>query len=249
MRRSRREIVTPAEAPLFEEIVPAQSGAGMASEGASASGNGEPAELRDLSQSLESIPLDWDDWEFEEDLRTANRRMHGSPKHAAAPHDVSSSLAPFTPTLVPQRRAQREPQTRQPKWGQIFFWLVLSLGIMPLVCGVVLVGWSYFSGADELWRIGIPLALAGQTGWLIGLLLQLDGLWQRHRRQSQSMEALETQLRELQETTTWMSAAHSGDARSFYAHLADGAGPSLLLADLKGQLDLLAMQLARQRAA
>jgi hypothetical protein len=33
---------------------------------------------------------------------------------------------------------------------------------------------------------------------------------------------------------------------AFYSHLADGASPQLLLTDLKSQLDLLAMKMARE---
>jgi hypothetical protein len=43
-----------------------------------------------------------------------------------------------------------------------------------------------------------------------------------------------------------MSVTHSAPAQSFYAHMAGGASPQLLLADLKGQLDLLAVRMSEQ---
>jgi hypothetical protein len=39
---------------------------------------------------------------------------------------------------------------------------------------------------------------------------------------------------------------HSSAAQAFYAHMADQASPYLLLADLKGQLDLVARSMARR---
>jgi hypothetical protein len=44
-----------------------------------------------------------------------------------------------------------------------------------------------------------------------------------------------------------MSSTHSTHGQSFYAHMAEGASPHLLLADVKGQLDVIAMRLAQTR--
>jgi hypothetical protein len=245
MRRSRREN---DNAGISQgEMADPVAGCESAVEGAAANGPSAP-ELRDLSESLSSIPLDWDDWELDEDLRQAERLTQTPPRSG----DVESQPLPrpaplLTPALV--RRPGRESRSGKSGVGAALGWLVLSLGLMPFVCGAVLVGWSFFSGRADLWRIGVPLTLLGQTGWLAGMLLHLDGLWQNSRRNSQSLEELEARINEIQETAALMSASHSPDARSFYAHFAEGAGPNLLLADLKGQLDLLAMQIARQRAA
>jgi hypothetical protein len=172
---------------------------------------------------------------------------------ARSPAAESAAAHVRSPRLIaadlPARRTRRESGSTRPGIGHALSWLVLSLGLMPFVCGVVLVGWSWFSGRDDLWRIGIPLALVGQAGLLAGVLLQLEASWRNHLRTAQQLDDLEARVDELQESAALLSASHSGDSRSFYAHFADGAGPNLLLADLKGQLDLLAMQLARQRAA
>jgi hypothetical protein len=93
----------------------------------------------------------------------------------------------------------------------------------------------------------MPLALIGQTGLVLGLVLQLDGLWKSSRTTAAAITDLDSELKNVRQATTLLSASHSSGAQSFYAHLAAGAGPQLLLADLKGQLDLLAQQMARQR--
>ena len=38
-----------------------------------------------------------------------------------------------------------------------------------------------------------------------------------------------------------LNVTHSSAAQAFYAHMADEASPQTLLADLKGQIDLLAI--------
>jgi hypothetical protein len=93
----------------------------------------------------------------------------------------------------------------------------------------------------------MPLALAGQAALVIGLILQLESLWQNTRDTSSTLGDLDSQLRDLRHATTMLSTTHSNSAQSFYAHMAEGASPELLLADLKGQLDLLAARMAKQQ--
>lgn len=133
--------------------------------------------------------------------------------------------------------------------GGLAPWTFLTLGLMAFVCGGVLVGWSFAADRHDLWSLGLPLTLAGQAGLVLGLLLHLDGLSQSTRRTEQTLTDLGGRLGELREVTALVSATHSAPAHSFYAHLTEGASPQILLADLKGQLDLLAQQMARQRKA
>ena len=56
---------------------------------------------------------------------------------------------------------------------------------------------------------------------------------------------LDEELKTVREATTLLSTSQSSGAQSFYLHLAEGASPHILLADLKGQMDLLAQQMAR----
>ena len=87
--------------------------------------------------------------------------------------------------------------------------------------------------------------LVGQAGFVIGLVLQLERLWHNSRATSSSLTQLDRQLSELRHATTMLSSTHSTPAQSFYVHMAEGASPHLLLADLKGQLDLLAQRMSR----
>jgi hypothetical protein len=125
--------------------------------------------------------------------------------------------------------------------------LAISVGLMALVCGGVLLAWGYLFARGDLWSLGLPVALGGQAILLLGLLLQIDRLWQSNRNTLGSLEELDDNLADLKHTTTMLGTTHSSTAQSFYAHMAEGASPELMLADLKGQLDLLTLRLARQR--
>ena len=43
-----------------------------------------------------------------------------------------------------------------------------------------------------------------------------------------------------------LGTGHNSIGGAFYSHLAGGAGPELLLSDLKSQLDLLAVKIMQQ---
>lgn len=209
------------------------------------------AEARSLDRLLREAGLKNDDWELEADLRGVERlvrALHASTPaiepaavhrtHAAAPGWHAASEPPKQPS---------EPQRSEPPRGSAAAWLILSLGLATFACGAVLLGWSLAAGRQDLWPIGMPLALIGQAGLIVGLVLQLDGLWQTSRQTSAALTDLDGELSRVRQATTLLASSHSSSAQSFYSHLAAGASPQLLLTDLKGQLDLLAQQMASQR--
>jgi hypothetical protein len=127
----------------------------------------------------------------------------------------------------------------------VFTWLVVSLGAMSFACGGTLLIWSLVGGRHELWNIGLPPALVGQILLLVGLVLQIDRLWFDSRQAAAKLDDVDQQIHELKSTTMLLGANQSPVSATFYSHLAGGAGPQLLLTDLKSQLDLLAMRIAQ----
>ena len=125
--------------------------------------------------------------------------------------------------------------------------MIMSLGLMSFVCGGVLLAWSFIGHRNDLWGLGMPITLVGQFGLLLGLVLQLDHLWQASRHTADTLNAVDDRLSEINHATTLLRTTHSSHAQSFYAHYAEGAHPHLLLADLKGQLDLLSAKMSQQR--
>jgi hypothetical protein len=148
---------------------------------------------------------------------------------------------------APAAAAPREPLAEAKSPTNLLAWTVLSLGLAVFACGGVLLGWSLVEQREDLWPIGMPLALLGQAGLIVGLVLQLDGLWHTSRRTAAALSELDGELASVRQATTLLSTSRSSGAQSFYVHLAEGASPQLLLADLKGQLDILAQQMAAQR--
>jgi hypothetical protein len=125
-------------------------------------------------------------------------------------------------------------------------WVALALGLMAFACGTALLVLSHLSRRDELWTLGLPVAIGGQVGLLVGLVLQLERIWQNSRYAARKLDRVDAQLYELERAASVASVTHGTAAQAFYTHLADGANPHLMLADLKGQIDLLAAELGRR---
>lgn len=117
---------------------------------------------------------------------------------------------------------------------------------MGLVCGGILIGWSAVTGRGELWSIGLPVLFAGQVALVLGLLTQLERLWRHSRTAVAKLENVDRQVHQLHVTTSLIGSGSHSPGGAFYSHLAGGANPDLLLSDLKGQLDLLAMKLSQR---
>ncbi len=207
------------------------------------------------------VPFDLDDWELQDDLEMVQRVAKSlqasgySGDDKSVERELSYDASHTSPAgwhvgqAPPSSRAtnKQRPKKRRKRRMSFLSWTILSMGLMTFVCGGILMGWSAFTGRKELWELGLPLGLGGLAGLLIGLLFQLEGLWQSTHDTSSTLDRLDEQLNDLRHTTTLLGSTHSDPARSFYLHLSDVASPQMLLADLKGQLDLLAQQMANER--
>ena len=181
----------------------------------------------------------------------AGRAASGDPSAAyrreASRFDLSHAAAPTWHTTT-DRPAEKKRNADCGDRGSLqgaLTWLTLSLGTMSFVCGGILLGWSLATGRQELWNIGLPAALVGQIALLIGLVLQLDRLWRDNRDAAAKLDDVDEQLHDLKATTTLLGVSQGPAASTFYSHFTGGAGPQLLLTDLKSQLDLLAMKIAQ----
>jgi len=225
---------------------------------------------------FEGPPVDLHDWQFDEDLREAECAVLRCGGGALLKRDQESiarddptqgaitdwhahvNLPPALPSDLGMDRvvhgshhrpplvAAETPESSDSDSGLIS-WSALSLGLMALVCGGVLLVWSFVTGRGDLWTIGMPLTIGGQAVFLLGVLLQMDGLWNSSKKTATALGDLDENLTELRHTAAMLGTTHSTSGASFYSHMAQNARPELLLADLKGQLDLLAMQMARRR--
>jgi len=195
----------------------------------------------------------YDSWEAEEQLRHIGRRLHRGRDRQAHKDQVHRRLdaAHAQPSGRHLARSPGKVKKGLPRQDKRDFllvptWSALTLGFMMLVCGGILLVWSVLGAREELWPIGLPIAIGGQVALLVGLVLQLDRLWWRNCHTADKLETVDRQVRDLRHATTLLGTTHGSPAASFYAHYAGGAHPQLLLTDLKSQLDLLAVKIGRE---
>ncbi len=198
--------------------------------------------------AADRVPVDLDDWELDDDFQVIERlaeSLHINDARAAVPSPTCCEPTPADSELPPEpprdRRRQRKPAGTGLAWG------VFSLGLVAFVFGGALLAWSFIATRGDLWCWGMPLTLVGQALLLVGVVLQIDGLWQKNTQTAEALDDLDDQISSLRHTTTPLGTTHNSPAQSFYAHVAGGASPQMLLGDLKGQLDVLAMRLAQDR--
>lgn len=147
---------------------------------------------------------------------------------------------------APSADAAEASSSESQSGGGLLAWMFLLAGTMALVCGGVLVGWSLYASRAALWNLGLPILLGGQAALLVGIVLQVIRIWKNHSAATQRLAQVDRQLGDLQQTTTLLGNSYGAGSSTFFAHLAEGASPHMLLADLKGQMDLLAMKVARK---
>ena len=195
-------------------------------------------------------PRSYDPWELDEQLRHLQRILAAEQLKAVLPAMAGEGMRIDPGHAGPGRRrspaslaTRRSPAERSAL--QVVAWFVVLTGLMGMACGGVLLGWSLVAGRQELWPIGLPIALVGQIVLVMGFVLQMDRLWNDHRRTSAQLGHMDERLADIKSTTALLGTTHSTPAASFYSHLAAGANPQFLLADLKSQLDLLAMKIGR----
>jgi hypothetical protein len=217
--------------------------------------------LRAAVEAAPEPPPAYDSWELEERLRHVERLLNidegggrqSGPSSSRKLTRLDAAHAgpaawhhPRVARAKAVRKRRRDASSTGP-WLPALTWTVLGMGLMAFVCGGALLAWSAASGRQDLWSIGMPVGLGGQIVLLIGLILQLDRLWHDNRYTAEKLHRVDEQLHSLNTATTLLGTGPGSPSGAFYAHMASGAGPQLLLADLKSQLDLLAVRLGQEQ--
>jgi len=121
--------------------------------------------------------------------------------------------SPSSKTLTPLRGKRREPSFV----GRTF----VALGLAGFACGSVLIGWSLVAERPDLWTMGIPSFLLGQAALLIGMIFQMEGLWQNDHTTRDSLDEIDGRLAELNEpnhVSSHLPHVHVGTTRSSVVH-------------------------------
>jgi len=155
-------------------------------------------------------------------------------------HEAHETPSPY---FAEARRQLHAPSIR--RHASPLAWGLFSFGIATLMCGGVLMGWSFVGARSELWTVGTPLALAGQALVLIGLVLQMDVIWRSSRDTSVTLVDIDDQISELKRSASQVSLDHPGETR-LIRHPAHETTPQMMIAELKGRLDILSARVAQR---
>jgi hypothetical protein len=188
-------------------------------------------------------------WELDQELHDVRYLLQSRGGHAERPaeyreslyNDVTQALATESPAItrrVDMPATVSPPRRAAPNSAPFFWWLVFAFGLMGLTCGSVLLAWSVVTGRSELWRVGLPIMLAGQAVSLIGLVFLLEGLWRDSRESHEQLPSSDPQWED-RRTGPLMAQSHAAGGRRYYADPYHTAHPYLVLANIKRQLDEL----------
>lgn len=142
----------------------------------------------------------------------------------------------------PRRAGQASPQT---SWVA---WFGLAVGCLAFACGSLLVGWSRWADHPQLETWGLPLTLGGQVFLLFGVVLQLESYGAGQRQVVRMLRQVKADLQRLERRAVPPGTAPTVPGRSCFVPGPERASPRLLLDELKGQLDRLALRLAEQES-
>ncbi|MBW3596162.1 MAG: hypothetical protein KY475_02685, partial [Planctomycetes bacterium] len=102
---------------------------------------GKPAASADagFEATLAAIPLDWDDWDLDDDLRRAEQIAQPAAVRSAS--ESSFQATPLSWSASGPQRTDRDarpaPIARVSAGRQLLSWAVLSVSLMVFVCGGV----------------------------------------------------------------------------------------------------------------
>ena len=183
-----------------------QCGEGLAADSARPSDDG----LADRQQPAAAADSLLDDgWELDQQLQHIERvlkagEVGGRSSQAVGPQEVTrfdpahAGPAAWHPSLAAKPARNRKPDSgRSSSALGVLAWMALSLGTTTFACGGMLLGWSLVAERQELWNLGLPIALGGQIVLLIGLVLQLDRLWHDNRHAAAKLDQVDEQLHDL----------------------------------------------------
>jgi len=207
----------------------------------------EGEELLGDSWLARSAPFD--PFEFDVPLGRARHMLRLA--NPAQPVDLHTAHLEPLPVAMRSsgrpREAKPAAKTRQPMpvISQIA-WAAIALGVGAFVCGAILVGWSLFGSRPELWDLGLPIALGGQAALVVGLLLQL-GRADDDDEEDVAREEINALYQQFDAMQASQRLASTSATHSYYADPGFSSTPDAKLAELKGQLDSLAVRMQEPR--
>lgn len=121
---------------------------------------------------------------------------------------------------------------------------LLLMGVSMFTAGAILIAMSFRNDGQQLWNIGAPLAMAGQGLFLVGLILQLDILWQQGNDTKSTLQRLD---RYVASDTAMAAKSQEKNSNDTGAGRADAPQTERFLAELKHRLDMINPAASRRR--
>jgi hypothetical protein len=227
----------PLERPAFAKEV---SDTGVALDQQS----NQVVDSRRLLEGLEGIDAKHRYSEIRRTIRAAQRKADATPTMMR--FDPPEPLAERSQEDRNQAAQAATPQRDSHRSSQWVAWSLALVGAMALGAGLGLMFWSLSGERPELWNWGVAATLGGQGLLIVGLVQLLASLWTANRTAALTLQGVQHELRRLGQTTESLLGVRTSGAANFYADLARGASPQLLLANLKSQVDALASHVMRR---
>ncbi len=160
--------------------------------------------------------------------RTESKRRVDEPHAARRPH--------ISPPLEQSEPAEHDG-------GFFASRVTLLFGGLTLTAGAVVLAWGQ-TETFAAWRVaGIVAGAIGQLVVIIGLCGILMSLWQANRTTRKTLSELDSRIQNIQRNSHPSDDLDDAAARSFYSHYGGGANSRTLMADLQGQMKLLAQRI------
>jgi hypothetical protein len=181
------------------------------------------------------------DLELDEELDLANRlvRRLGTRVDPAA-HGRDALHREMLNRQAIGAKRQHSHGTLRSQFLRFLRRFVLAISFLLFAVGALVWAWSLWHGQPAFWHLGALCALAGEAGLVFSLAVHLLGDARHDGADEERLLAINEQLRELQHSSLGVDG---DEERTFYAQLAAGASPHLLLSNLRQRLDRLAEQL------
>ena len=204
-------------------------------------------------------PVDWLEQEQTRSrLREIDRKLNASQATNAGVAVTPSVDRPWTeaaPTLattdVPlrsvARQAAAEPtvgRSRTPtSW---LLSLLLTSGVICFGVGASMLAWSAAFQLPQLWQQGMSVTIGAEGLLILSLTWMAARLWRNGRRVNRQLHGVDRQLAEIEQLTGTLAGNQLASSQHYYHHFGQVASPHLLVANLQGQVDLMASRLASE---
>ncbi len=136
-------------------------------DGSTAEAQTAPVHPAEVGLDLGGSTTSFDDWQLDQNLRSLEAKLGPwSREHAGATHLSRRPRwrfdAAHTPLAGPNYHRRRIVKDRPAGRSGVLVRGVLWLGLVALVTGGGLLGWSILESRADVWNVGLPVAAGGQ---------------------------------------------------------------------------------------